>query len=245
MSFGQGYWNERNTSLYINNRRSVWLSERWWGRGEPGPSSLTWAELPSRVWPVTALEAVPRRVRSSLASLLEHMQKICQEYRFIMIPRKTEVRPTACRAARYGGKHQVNQTFIMYAGSWRAGINFIFTAPYFANGKKKKKKRGNRPVGGLGWCHSLLHSLMSLAKINYISFNWSHRAHCFLTCTHRHPAFLTVNMCRTVRWDTVARLYDIHSQADILVQQHILKCSPSAGSQLWMPTLNNTTCHTV
>lgn len=171
--------------------------------------------------------------------------KICQEYRFIMIPRKTEVRPAACRAARYSGKHQVNQPFIMYAGSWRAGINFIFMAPYFAN-EKKKKKEGTGQLhnsGGLGWCHSLIHSLMSLAKMNDISFNWSHRAHCYLTCTHRHPAFLTVNMCWTVRWDTVARLYDIHSQADILVQQHILKCSPSAGSQLWMPTLNNTTCH--
>lgn len=32
MSFGQGYWNESNTSLYINNWRSVWLSQQWEGQ---------------------------------------------------------------------------------------------------------------------------------------------------------------------------------------------------------------------
>lgn len=132
MSFGQGYWNERNTSVYINNRRSVWLSQRWWGRGKPGPSSLTWAELPSRNWPAIALEVVPRCVRSSLASLQKSVKNIASLW--------SRARPAACRAALYSGKHLVIQPFIMYAGSWRAGINFIFRAPYFANEKKKKKE---------------------------------------------------------------------------------------------------------
>lgn len=55
--------------------------------------------------------------------------KICQEYRFIMIPPETEAGSAACREALYSGIHQVNQPFIMHAGFWKAGIYFIFQVP--------------------------------------------------------------------------------------------------------------------
>lgn len=63
--------------------------------------------------------------------------KICQEYRFIMIPPEMEAGSAACRAALYSGIHQVNQPFIMYAGFWRAGILLYIPGSIM----KKKKKR--------------------------------------------------------------------------------------------------------
>lgn len=53
-----------------------------------------------------------------------------------MTPHKSEVGQTAYKAAPYSGIHQVNQPFIMYAGSRRAGIALIFRALYFANEKE-------------------------------------------------------------------------------------------------------------
>ncbi len=53
-----------------------------------------------------------------------------------MTPHKTEMGPAAYQAARYSCIHQVNQPFIMYAASWRAGITLIFRALYCANEKQ-------------------------------------------------------------------------------------------------------------
>lgn len=74
-------------------------------------------------------------MRSSDASLLEHMQnlsKILLHYD----PAQDRGRTAACKAVRYSGIHQVDQPFIMYAGPWRAGITFIFGDLYSANEKE-------------------------------------------------------------------------------------------------------------
>lgn len=138
----------KETPLSINYWRSVWLSQLRWGqevsRGSP-PSPG-----PGRMWPSRRQK---RRWEVRGVQMLHCLNtcKICQKYRFIMIQHKTEAGPAAYKTARHSGIHQANQPFIMYAGSWRAGITFIFTALYCANAKEGTGRL--HKSGGLGWCH--------------------------------------------------------------------------------------------
>lgn len=140
----------KETPQYKLLKECVIVSEVVRAGGELRLSFLTLAELPSRDWLLQ---------RWKLCSGLWGVQtphclntcKICQKYRFIMTPHKTEVRPAVCKTSRYSGIHQVNQPFIMYAGSWRAGITFIFRALYCANEKEGTGQL--HKSGGLVWCH--------------------------------------------------------------------------------------------
>lgn len=135
MPFGQEYWNERNTSRYkllmgVCDCLSGGEAERRAEAILPHPGWIAKQELAA-----TELAAVLRCVRSSDASLLEHMQNLSKISLHYDPPRKNEVAPAACKVACYSCIHQVNQPFIMYAAFWRAGNTFIFRALCCANEK--------------------------------------------------------------------------------------------------------------
>lgn len=152
------------------------------------------------------LEGLVGCARSSDASLLEHMQNLS---RIFLHYDPTQVWRAACRAAGYSGIHQVNQPFIMNAGVWRAEINFIFRALYFTNKKK---------------CHYS----PSIAKLNYITTVLILLAHMWAPTLSPTQ---TVDMWTlTVRWHSSWPAWHPFTNCS-LVQQHILKCSSSAGDQ--------------
>lgn len=108
----------KESSLSMNNWRGVWLSQRWWGQKERSllhypdriaKQALTWCW---GLWAVQMLHCLD-------------MCEICQKYCLIMTPHETRAGPAAYEAAPYGGLHQVNQPFIMCAGSRRGGIALI------------------------------------------------------------------------------------------------------------------------
>lgn len=142
--------------------------------------------------------------------------KICQKYWFIMTPHKSEVGPTACKAAPYCGIHQVNQPFIMYAGSWRAGITLIFRALYCANETEGTGQLHRS--SDLVWCHYFLSAIL-----NHIFF---YRCYKFdSTCIHRHNQhwLWTLSKCWTVRWEAVTKLDWYTTTAVIIMYKNMAK----------------------